>query len=122
MRAADPEFWGETESQNITESIDRGAKWFGVKVSDEIVSVGSGRTKEWGGLIGVVATSKPHRCKGYAISVVSTLVKKLLEKNPLVMIFVRSASAPAVNVYEKVGFKQYRKYFFMRGERRKYQF
>jgi hypothetical protein len=60
MRAADPEFWGETESQNIIESIDRRAKWIGVKISDEIVSVASGRTTEWGGLIGVVATGKPN--------------------------------------------------------------
>jgi predicted GNAT family acetyltransferase len=73
---------------------------------------------EWGGLIGVVATHEDHRNKGYATSIVSELVRQILEKLPIAMIYVLRDNPPAIRAYEKVGFKQYRTYFFMRGEKR----
>ncbi|MEM3873714.1 MAG: GNAT family N-acetyltransferase [Candidatus Bathyarchaeia archaeon] len=119
MKAADPEFWGDVTSQDIVEGMNRGAKWFGVKADGKPVSIGNAWTTEWISLIGIVATSEEHRNMGYATSVVSTLVEKLLAEQSSVIIFVRSENAPAIHVYEKVGFKQYRKYFFMRGIKRK---
>ncbi len=118
MKNADPEFWGETTSQNIIEGMNRGANWFGIKVDGELVSIGNARLTEWGGTIGVIATQENHRDKGCATSIVSELVRQILEKLPIAMIYVLSDNPPAVRAYEKVGFKQYKTYFFMRGEKR----
>jgi len=118
MRKADPEFWGTTTPQNIIEGIDKGISWLGVKVRGDLVSVGNVRLTDWAGLIGVAATQEAHRNRGYATAIVSELVKRILENPPLAMIYVLADNPPATRAYTKVGFKPYRIYFFMRGERR----
>ena len=118
MREADPEYWGDTSGQQIIEGMNRGMNWFGIKVDDELVSIGSSRLTEWAGLIGVVATHEKHRNMGYATSVVSSLVKRILEKLSPAMIFVLADNLPAIRAYTKVGFKPCKTYFFMRGEKR----
>jgi len=117
MRQANPESWGEATSQRIIEGMDE-RLWLGMKVDGKLVSLGGTRFTEWGSNIGVVATEESHRCKGYATSIVSTLVKKILARCPMAFIHVLSDNPPAVHVYEKVGFKPYRTYLFVRGEKR----
>ena len=117
MKDADPEFWGTTTSQQIVDGMSTGVNWLGIKVDEELVSIGNRRLTELGGLIGVVATHEAHRNKGYATSIVSELVMQILEKASTAMIYVLSDNPPAIRAYEKVGFKRHRTYFFMRGER-----
>ena len=117
MRYADPEYWGDRTGQQIVESMKQGVIWLGVKVNRKLVSIGSARLTEWAGLIGVVATHEDHRNKGYATSVVSELVKQITEKLSIAMIYVLNDNPPAIRVYKRVGFKPYRTYFFMRGEK-----
>lgn len=119
MRDADPEFWGTVTSQGIVDGINRGVKWFGVKINGKAVSVGSVQITAWGGIIGTVATHKDHRNKGYATSVVSKLVKQALMEVPWVILYTLAEDLPAIRVYEKVGLKHYKTYFFMRSEKRK---
>lgn len=118
MKNSDPEFWGTVTSQNIVESINRGAKWLGIKVNGELASIGNARLTEWAGLIGVVATQEAHRNKGYATSIVSELIRQILEKLPIAIIFALKENLQAIRAYEKAGFRQYKTYFFMRGEKR----
>jgi predicted GNAT family acetyltransferase len=118
MKEAEPEFWGTVTGQNVIDGMNRGANWLGIKVDEELVSIGNARLTEWGGLIGVVATHKDHRNKGYATSIVSELVRQIVEKLPIAMIYVLSDNPPAIRAYQKAGFKQYKTYFFMRGEKR----
>jgi len=117
MRQADPEWWGETASQRIVEGMDE-RLWLGVKVDRKLVSLGGTRFNDWGSNIGVVVTEASHRRRGYATSIVSALVKKILARCPMVFIHVLSDNPPAIHVYKKVGFKPYRTYFFARGEKR----
>lgn len=117
MKDANPENWGTVTSQQIIEGITTGENWMGIKVNNEVISVGSARITEFGGLIGVVATHEAHRNRGYATSIVSELVRLILEKLSTALIFVLSDNLPAVKAYSKVGFKPYRKYFFMKGEK-----
>jgi len=118
MRDVDPEYWGDVTSQRIIEGMNQGMNWLGIKAGNELVSIGSTRLTKWTGLIGVVATHEKHRNKGYATSVVSELVKRILKEISLAMIFVLSDNQPAIQAYTKVGFKPYKTYFFMRGIRR----
>ncbi len=118
MMETNLEFWGTTTKQMIVEGMNRGGKWFGMRINEELVSVGGTRLTEWGGVIGAVATYEAHRNKGFAASIVSRLVKHIFADLSMAMIFVLRDNIPAVRVYEKVGFKPYRTYFFIRGERR----
>ena len=117
MRNLDPEFWGEVTGEQIVEGMSD-VSCFGVEVNGELVSLGRARLTEKVGHIPTVATLEAHRNKGYATSIVSYLVKLIFEKLPVAIIFVLSDNPSAVRVYGKVGFKPYRKYFFMSGERR----
>jgi len=117
LKEADPEYWGTVTGQQIAKQM-RGKDWLGIRVNEELVSVSSVIPTEWTGLIGVVATQEAHRNKGYATSLVSKSVEQILEKLPIAMIYVVSDNPPAIRVYSEVGFKPYRTYFFMRGDRR----
>lgn len=117
MRNVDPEFWGEATREQVAKRMSN-VQCFGVKVDGELVSLGRARLTEQIGHIPTVATLEAHRNKGYATSIVSHMVKLILEKMPVAIIYVLSDNLPAIRVYEKVGFKPYKKYFFMRGEKR----
>ncbi len=117
MKKVDPEFWGEITSEQIVEGMST-VNCVGIKVNRELVSIGRARLTERVGHIPTVATHETHRNKGYATSIVSYLVRLILEKMPIAIIYVLSDNPPAIRVYKNVGFKPYRKYFFMRGERR----
>jgi len=116
MKQADPEFWETQTSQQIAERMNS-LNWLGIKINGELVSIGNAHLTEWGGHIGVIATHEDHRNKGYATSIVSELVKQILGRLSIAMIYVLSDNTPAIRAYEKVGFKPYRTYFFMRGEK-----
>jgi len=117
MRQADPEWWSETTTQHITEGMDD-RLWLGIKINGKLVSIGNTRLTDWGSNIGVIATHEAYRNMGYAISIVSALVKEILQKSDLALIHVLSDNLPAIRAYEKVGFKPYRSYFFAHATRR----
>jgi len=117
MRDADPDYWGDITGERIFEGMNRGADWFGIKADRILVSIGMSRLTEWAGLIGVVATHEEYRNRGYATSMVAGLLKEIFKRRPLAMIYVLADNPPAIRAYQKGGFKSYKTYFFMRGER-----
>lgn len=117
MRDSNPEFWGNVSAQKIADGIRRGLNWIGIKVDGKLVSIGSVNFTKWAGLIGTVATHESYRNRGYATTIVSELVKRIIEKKLDAIIFVLEENLPAIKVYEKNGFRLYRKYFFIRGSR-----
>jgi len=113
MRHGDPEWWGETTSAQIAERM-RERLWLGIKIDEQLVSVGGATLDTWGSNIGTVVTHEKHRNKGYATSIVSALVEQMQQKSNLALIHVESNNPPAIRAYTKVGFKPYRKYFVAR--------
>lgn len=113
MKQADPEWWGETTAQRIAEGIGE-VLWLGIKIDKRLVSIGSTRLRDWGSNINVIATHEAYRNRGYATSIVSALVREILQKTNLALIHVLRDNFPAARVYEKVGFKPYRNYFLAR--------
>ncbi len=117
MTRLDPEHWGEITRERIVEGMNT-MNWVGIKKNGELASIGRAHLAERVGHIPTIATHEAHRNKGYATSITSYLVKMILEKTPIAIIYTLSDNTPAITVYKKVGFKPYRKYFFMRGIRR----
>ncbi|MDH5391254.1 MAG: GNAT family N-acetyltransferase [Candidatus Bathyarchaeota archaeon] len=116
MKHGDPEWWGEATAKKIADKI-RERLWLGIKVNDQLASIGGATIDDWGSNIGTVVTHETHRNKGYATSIVSALVDRILQKTNLVLVHVESDNAPAVRAYTKVGFKPYRTYFVARAEK-----
>lgn len=116
MRHGDPEWWGEATAKKIADRIHE-RLWLGIRPNDQLVSIGGATVDDWGSNIATVVTHESHRNKGYATSIVSALVDKILQKSNLVLIHVESDNAPAVRAYTKVGFKPYRRYFVARAEK-----
>ena len=112
-----PESWGDITTDVILEGMSN-TIWIGIKMQDELVSIGRMRLAEDVGHIPTVATHEAYRNMGYATSIVSHLVKRILKQVPLVILYVLSDNPSAIRVYNKVGFRPYRKYFFMKGEKR----
>jgi predicted GNAT family acetyltransferase len=113
MRRADPSWWGETSVENVRKTIAE-TLWLGIKQNERIVSVGNTRLIHFASNIGVVATEEKYRNKGYATSIVSTLVSEILKTSPTATIHVINDNAPALRAYSKVGFKPYKTYLSIR--------
>jgi len=113
MRRCDPEWWGETSSEQLKQRWPD-VFWLGIKKEGKLVSVGNTRFIEFASNIGIVATDEKYRSRGYATSIVSSLVKEILEKSPIALIHVIADNIPAVRAYAKVGFKPYRTYLSIR--------
>lgn len=118
MRSAFPEWWGDITT-DMQKKMMEDALWLGIKRDDKIVSVGSTRLTDFGCNIGIVATHEQYRNMGYTTSIVSALLKEILKTSFTALIRVLSDNAPAVHVYSKVGFKPYKTYLFIRGEKNK---
>jgi ribosomal protein S18 acetylase RimI-like enzyme len=116
LREGIPEIWGDVTREQIVEGMsDR--TWIGIKIDDELASLCSYQVTEWTGLVGRVATHKKYRNRGFATSTISFAVKQMVQTHSDVMIFVRTDNSSAIHVYQKVGFKPYRTYFYMKGRK-----
>lgn len=115
MRHGDPEWWGEVTAKKIAKRMSE-RLWLGIKVDEQLVSIGGATLDDWGSNIGTVVTHEKHRNKGYATSIVSSLVEKILQRSNLALIHVESGNPPAIRAYAKVGFIPYRRYFVAQAE------
>jgi ribosomal protein S18 acetylase RimI-like enzyme len=113
LRRADPSWWGDMSLEDTQRSLQEGF-WLGMKRDQRIVSLGMTRLVDFASNIGVAATEKEYRNRGYATSIVSALVREILKTSPTAIIHVISDNAPAIRAYSKVGFKPYRTYLSLR--------
>ena len=115
MQEADPRFFGKMTEQRILQNMPN-FQWIGIK-HPHLASVCSYRFTEWIGWVSIVATAPTHRNQGLATTLLSYAVTDLFTKQPQTIIHVRSDNAPAIHVYQKVGFTAYKSYFLMRGRK-----
>jgi len=109
--------WGEFTGDRIRERLKNNVLFLGIEEDEKIASIGNTRIVDFGSNIGMVVTRKSHRGRGYATSIVSALLKEILQGSKLALIHVLSDNPSAIQVYTKVGFKPYKTYAFIRGER-----
>jgi ribosomal protein S18 acetylase RimI-like enzyme len=113
MQRTNPVWWDEINASDIRKSfID--SFWLGIKKANNLVAVGEARNSEVGGHVVIAATEEGFRNKGYATSIVSRLIERLLRTAEFVLIFVLEGNLAAVHLYAKLGFKPYRCYFVLR--------
>jgi predicted GNAT family acetyltransferase len=117
MKEADPEFWGEITTKEVTESMSS-KNWVGIKFEGELASICGTRLAEQIGHVVTVATREAYRSKGYATSLVSHSVNSILNKTDTAIIYVLKDNQPAIRAYQKVGFKPYKTYYFIKGKKR----
>jgi len=113
MRSGDPDWWGDVSAERIAKRLDN---WLclGVKDDGKLVSFAAATLDEVGGIIAPVVTSEEYRNRGYATSIVSALVERILQKTELALLFAEKSNPAAVRVYSKVGFKPYKEFFAAR--------
>ena len=116
LRNALPEWWGETTAE-MQKSIMENEFWLGIKLDGKIISVGNTCLTDFGSNIMFVATHELYRSMGYTTSIVSALVKEILKKSSIALIHVLSDNVSAIHVYSKVGFKPYKSYLLIKGEK-----
>jgi len=117
MRETLPEFWGKETGEKIRESMEK-TFWLVAKDGDEVVSLGNTFFADFGCNIGVVTTHEAYGNKGYATSVVSSLVEEIFRRHDKPLIHVFADNHPAVRAYSKVGFSPYNSYVLMKGQRK----
>jgi len=116
LREEFPE-WGDFTRGSIIERMKEGVLFLGIQDGEEVVSLASTRILDFGSNIGMVVTEKGYRGRGYATSIVSALLKEILQESELALIHVLSDNPSAIHVYRKVGFRPYKTYSFIRGEK-----
>lgn len=112
-----PDWWAHMTPDKVKENMGD-LFWLGIKVDEEILSFGNTRFIDFGSNIGVVATHKDHRNRGYATSVVSALAEEILKRSDRAMIHVLKDNYPAIHTYSKVGFKPFKSYSLIKKARR----
>ena len=62
----------------------------------------------------VAALNVDYSDRGYATSILSALLKMLFKSSETAIIYVLSDNATAMHLYSKVGFKPYKRYFYVK--------
>jgi ribosomal protein S18 acetylase RimI-like enzyme len=112
----DPGWWGEMTEVRVRSMFSK-SYWMGVRDGTSLRAVGCALLEGPGYNISIIATDDGHRNRGYATSIVSALVEKIFTEVPFALIHVKEDNLVARKVYEGVGFRPYRTYYLMRGEK-----
>ena len=102
MNFTDPVFWGDRRPEDIL--IDENNLIFGIFQDGKLISITSFWKYQEVGYITVVGTHPDYQNKGYASSLVSSVLKHLFQKAKQCLITVRVNNPPAIHTYEKLGF------------------
>lgn len=100
-------FYVEHESEAWSPIQFRAGPYYIVKQRDKIVSAaGIHILTPQIAQLGNILTDKAHRRKGYSKACTNALVKETFSKNRIISLFVRTDNAPAIHMYEQIGFKK----------------
>ena len=113
MRLCCPEIWSEiTPDAVLAKMAANEAVWLGIKVGGELASFGYAMKSSKVSHLTWIATHPNYRCRGYATSIVSALLKEVLSSSEAGLIYVIEDNEVAKHVYTSAGFKPHSKYVF----------
>jgi len=113
MREAYPEFWSVITAEGIKESFAE-ASWVGIRHKGKLVAFGKAVSTPPVSHVAWIATHADYRNRGYAKSILSALLKAVLVYSSTAFIYVLSDNSSAMQVYSAVGFKPYKRYFYVK--------
>ena len=113
MREAYPEFWSTFTAEGVEEGFEE-ALWAGIRREGRLVAFGKAVPTPPVSHVAWIATFEDYRNKGFATSILSALLKELLVSSSTAFIYVLSDNSVATHLYSKVGFKPYKRYFYVK--------
>jgi len=113
MHEAYPEFWSVITAEGIEESFAE-AFWVGIKCKGKLVGFGKAVSESSAGHVAWIATHANYRNRGYATSILSVLLREVLGSSLTAFIYVLSDNPTAMHMYSGVGFKPYKRYFYVK--------
>jgi ribosomal protein S18 acetylase RimI-like enzyme len=118
LTISNPASWATWTEEGLAKTFED-YKWYGIKVDGELAAIGQSRIYDFTGVVHVISTHPDHRGKGYAKSIVSSIVSSIFEVTDTAIIHVFVDNTPAVRAYSSVGFKPHSKNFLMGKAKRK---
>jgi RimJ/RimL family protein N-acetyltransferase len=116
MRRADPRMWRSFSIGTVRRSMSTNI-WIGIKEQGKLAAIGNARSTKRNGHIYTIATAKEYRGRGFATSIVSTLVQRMLKDSEDQLIYIFKTNGPANKVYRKVGFRLYKRMMYIDGKK-----
>jgi predicted GNAT family acetyltransferase len=113
MHEAYPEFWSVITAEGIAEKFAE-ASWAGIRHAGKLLAFGKAVPTPPVSHVAWIATHSGYRNRGYAASILSALLKELFESSSTAFIYVLSDNPTAMHLYSKVGFKPYKRYFYVK--------
>jgi RimJ/RimL family protein N-acetyltransferase len=116
LQRADPRMWKRFSALTVKSSMKTNI-WIGIKERGKLAAIGNARLTKHNGHIYTIATAHDYRNRGFATSIVSTLVQRMLKGSKDLLIYVFKTNGPANKVYRKVGFRLYKKMMYLDGKK-----
>jgi len=113
MHEAYPEFWSVITAEDIEKTFAE-ASWVGIRHAWKLVAFGKAVSTPPVSHVTWIATHAGYRNRGYAISILSVLLKELFESSSTAFIYVLTDNPTAMHLYSTVGFKPYKLYFYVK--------
>ncbi len=115
MKDCYPEIWDDMTAESVKRLTSaEGTMLFGIKQAGKLVAFGSTMATPTISHIIWLATHKQWRRRGYASSILSTMVQQNRSKADKTIIYVMEDNPTAKQLYSKAGFVAYKTYFFLK--------
>jgi len=115
MHVCYPEMWSEISAEQVEVLMAaKEAIWLGIKVDGKLAAFGYAVQTPKVSHVTWIATHPRYQRRGYASSIVSSLVKECLVLSEEAIIYVVEDNIVAKHIYQKAGFTPYKSYVFLK--------
>jgi ribosomal protein S18 acetylase RimI-like enzyme len=115
MHVCYPKMWSDIPKEAIeTIFAYKEAAFLGIKEGDKLAAFGYAMLTPKVSHVTWIGTNPEYERRGYATSIVSSLIQESLQMADTAIIYVMNDNATANGVYSHVGFRPYKEYAFIK--------